>query len=147
MQSPRFDPDVLQQPFQESEFSSCKVITFQVMTVSGVSPGYPNPVSSIAKGGQNELGVHSGGAGHTDYSEMRWVLKAAHACQIRCTVAAPVAQECGDFRFPVAHASLQNAVIVSSITLFKWLYSSPSPAASRLLQVAGWKKKRNAHSP
>jgi hypothetical protein len=147
VQSPRLDPDVLQQPFQEGEFSPRVVITFQVMAVSGVSPGYPDPVGSIAKGGQNELGVHSGGAGHTDDSEMGRVLEAAHACQVRRTVAAPVAQKGRDFRFPITHASLQTAVIVSSITLFKWLYSSPSPAASRLLQVAGLKKKRNAHSP
>jgi len=60
MKSPRLHPDVLQKPFQESELSPRVVITFQVMAVSGVSPGHPHPVRSVPERGQNELGAHPG---------------------------------------------------------------------------------------
>jgi hypothetical protein len=60
MKPPRLHPNVLQQPFQKSELSPRVVITFQVMAVSRVSPGNPDPVRSTTQRRQNELGAHPG---------------------------------------------------------------------------------------
>jgi len=60
MKPPGLHPGVFQQPFQESELSPRIVITFQVMAVSRVSPGNPDPVRSVPERGQNELGAHPG---------------------------------------------------------------------------------------
>jgi hypothetical protein len=99
---------MLQEPFQEGELSSRVVITFQVMAVSRVSPGDPDPIGSAAQGSQNELGAYSGRAWDSDNPEIGRILEAAHAGQIRCPIAAPVTQKCGNLRFPVTHNDLQK---------------------------------------
>jgi len=60
MQPARFNADMLQEPLKQGELSSCVVITFQVMAVSGVSPGHPDPIRTVTEGRQYELGAHPG---------------------------------------------------------------------------------------
>lgn len=60
MESSRFYADMLQQIHKQGELASCVVITFQVMTVSGVSPGDPDPVGTVPEGRKDEFGAHPG---------------------------------------------------------------------------------------
>jgi hypothetical protein len=39
------------QILEQGELASCEVITFQVMAVARVSPGYPNAVGAVPEGG------------------------------------------------------------------------------------------------
>ena len=103
MQPAGFNPDMLQKPLQQGEFSSCVVITFQVMTVSGVSPGYPDAVRPVTEGGQYKLRAHTAGAGYADHPEIRGILKTAHTCQISGSIAAPVTEKGRNLRLPVVH--------------------------------------------
>jgi len=73
------------------------------MAFTRVSPGHPHTVRAVTEGSQDKLGAHPARAGQTDNPEIGRVLKTAYPGQIRCTVAAPVAQKCRDFRFPVGH--------------------------------------------
>jgi hypothetical protein len=104
---------MFEQVLEESELASCVIITFQVMAVSGVSPGNPNPVGAMAESGQDEFRAYPGGAWYANDPDVGWVLEAADPCQIRCAVTAPVAQERGNFRLPIIHISLQQTQIIS----------------------------------
>jgi hypothetical protein len=55
MQPSRLHSYVFKEVFKKSELTAGVVITFQVMAVSGVSPGNPNAVGPVAKSRQNEL--------------------------------------------------------------------------------------------
>jgi len=88
---------------EQGELASCVVITFQVMAVSGVSPGDPDAVGSVPESGEDEFGAYPGGTGYANDADVGRVLEAAHPCQICGAVAAPVAQEGGNFRLPIVH--------------------------------------------
>ena len=91
MEPPRLDSNVFQKPFQESEFSPCIEITFQVMAVPGVSPGYPYAVRPMPEGGQDKLGAYPGRARNTNDPKMAGILKSAYTGQVSRPVTAPVA--------------------------------------------------------
>jgi hypothetical protein len=47
MKPSRLNADMFQESFEQGEFSSGVVITFQVMAVARVSPRNPNSVSTV----------------------------------------------------------------------------------------------------
>ena len=59
MESSRLNADMLQEPFEQGEFPSGVVITFQVMAVARVSPGYPNSVCTVTQCCKDEFWTHS----------------------------------------------------------------------------------------
>jgi hypothetical protein len=132
---------MLDQILEQSELASCEVITFQVMAVAGVSPGDPNAVGAVPEGGKEKLGAHPRGARNPDDPDIGGVLKATDPCQVCRAVAAPVAQECGYFRLPVVHGSLQGIRIMTTRPFSTWAFRNPFSVARCLLQVAGRKTK------
>ena len=82
---------MLHQILEQRKLTTGIVITFQVMTFPGMSPGYPDAVSALPKCGQEELGAHPAGAGDADHPDVGGVLHAADAGQVGGAVAAPVA--------------------------------------------------------
>ena len=106
MKSSRFDADMFEQVFEQSELTSCVVITLQVMAVSGVSPRNPDAVRAVPESGQDEFRAHPGRAGHTDDPDIGRVLHAADTCQISGPVTAPITQESRNFRLPIIHYQL-----------------------------------------
>jgi hypothetical protein len=94
---------VLQQVFQQGEFASGIVITFQVMAFTRVSPGNPDSIRTLPEAGQYEFGAHAAGAWNPDYPDGRGVFHAAYAGQVGSAIAAPVAQKTQDFRFVFSH--------------------------------------------
>ena len=107
MKPSRFQADMFEQILEECELSSCVVITFQVMAVSGVSPGNPDPVGAMAESGQDEFWAYPGGAGYANDPDIGRVLHSADAGQIRRPVTAPVAQEGCYLGLPISHCLLQ----------------------------------------
>jgi hypothetical protein len=77
--------------FEKREFSTGKIITFQVMAFAGMSPGDPHPVGPFPQGGQGKLGIHSSRTGNPDHADMWWIFHPADTGQIRRTITAPVA--------------------------------------------------------
>ena len=79
------------------------------MTVPRVSPGDPDPIGAVAKGGQNKFRVHPGGARDPYDPDIGRVLEATYARQIGRTITTPVTEKCCNLWFPVIHflASLQ----------------------------------------
>ena len=76
------------------------------MAVAGVSPGDPDTIRTAAESGQNEFWAHATGAGDPDNPDIGGILKAAYACQVGRTIAAPMAQESRNLWLPVIHALL-----------------------------------------
>jgi len=85
-----FNARVFQQVFEQGEFSSCIVITFQVMAFAGMSPGNPDGIRTLPQTGKNKLGTHAAGAGDSDYPDIRGVFHPADAGQVGGAVAAPI---------------------------------------------------------
>jgi hypothetical protein len=110
MKPSRFQADMFEQVFEKGELASCVVITIQVMAVSGVSPGNPDPVHTVPESGQDEFWAHPGGAGYANDPDVGRVLQSADSGQIRCPVTAPVAQEGCNFRLPIVHRHLLQVV-------------------------------------
>ena len=102
MESAGFDTHVLDEIFEEGEFSSGVVITFQVMAVSRMSARDPNSISPLSKSCQEKLRIHPTGTGHPDGSEVGRVLQTANSRQIRCAVRTPVAKEGNYFGLPIS---------------------------------------------
>jgi len=101
MQTVRLDPHVFDQIFKQAEFPAGIIITFQVMTVSRMSPGHPYAVGTVSECGQNEFGTHPSRAGDTDHPDVRGILHTADTCKISGAVSTPIAEESDYFRFPV----------------------------------------------
>ena len=91
------------QVVEQGKFTTCVVITFQVMAFSGMSAGHPDRVGPFPQGGQGKLGAHAPRAGDADDPDVGRVFHPADAGEIRGSVAAPVAQKTDDFRFPIRH--------------------------------------------
>ena len=104
MEPSLFDAYMFQQALQHSEFSSCVVITFQVMAVTGVSAGNPYAVRSMSKSGQNKFRAHPGRTWNANNSEIRRILKPADSSQISSTVTTPVTEKRRYFGLPVTHS-------------------------------------------
>jgi hypothetical protein len=108
----RFDPHVFHQVFKQGEFSTGVVITFQVMAFAGMSPGHPDAVCAFPQRRQKEFGAHPTRAGDPDDPDVGRILHPADAGQVRGAVAAPIAQETDDFRFPFRHVSFLGVIDV-----------------------------------
>lgn len=108
MKPARLNTNLLQEPFQQSEFSSGVIITFQVMAVARVSPRHPDTISPVTEGCKNELGAYPGRARNPDNPEIGRVLETAHTGQIRRSVTAPVTKKCCNLWLPIAHNHLLN---------------------------------------
>jgi hypothetical protein len=109
---------VLDQILEQSELASCKVITFQVMAVAGVSPRNPDAVGAVPEGSKDEFGAYPGRAGNPDDPDIGRVLEPADPCQVCRAIAAPVAQECGYFGLPIGHGHSLRVVD------FQFLYAA-----------------------
>ena len=103
MDTVRFNAHVLHKVFEKRKFSTCVVITFQVMAFAGMSPGHPDAVGTLPEGRQGEFGAHAAGAGYSDDPDIGRVLHPADPRKVGSTVTAPVAKETHDFRFPFRH--------------------------------------------
>jgi len=103
---PRLNSNVLQEVLEKGELATGVVITFQVMAVSGVSPGHPNTIRAMPEGGQKELRRNAAGTRHANNSDIWGILKPAYTGQVGGPICAPVAEERRDLRFPVVHAFL-----------------------------------------
>jgi hypothetical protein len=109
---------VLHEVLEQGEFAASVVITFQVMAFAGMSPGDPDAVGSLPQRGQEEVGAHPSGAGDADDPDVGRVLHAADAGKVGGAVAAPVAKECEDSRFPISHLCLLK-ISLCAATLFQ----------------------------
>ena len=81
------------------------------MTFSGMSPGYPNAVSTLPYGGQSKRGAQSAGAGDSYHPDIRRIFHPVDAGKISGTIAAPVAQKGYDFWFPICHFYFDSPLI------------------------------------
>jgi hypothetical protein len=84
---------MFKEAFQQGKFSAGIVITFQVMTLSGVSPRDPYPISPVTKGIQNKLGAHPTCTRDADDPDIGWIRQPAYPGQVSSTVTAPVAEK------------------------------------------------------
>jgi hypothetical protein len=127
VEATRFDAHVLDEIFEEGEFSSGVIITFQVMAVPRVSAGYPDPVCTLSKSCQKKLGIHPAGTGHPDCPDVWWILQSAHTGKICGAVRAPVAEEGDYFGLPISISWFGH---ILNLDLFQILWEWLSPPAS-----------------
>ena len=99
----RLDSHVFHQVHKKRKFSTCVVITFQVMAFAGMSARHPNAVRTLSKGGQCKLGTHSTGTGYPDNPNIGGVLHSADASKVCGAVTAPGTKETDNLRFPFRH--------------------------------------------
>jgi hypothetical protein len=88
---------------KQGEFATGIVITFQVMAFTGMSPGYPDAVSSFPHGRQEKLRIHPAGARNPDDPDIGRVFHPADSGKVGGSITAPVAQESRNFWFPIRH--------------------------------------------
>jgi len=91
LEPPGFKPHIFDQIFKERKFSSGIIITFQVITFPGMSPGHPDTIRSFPQGGEKKLGTHPCGAGDPHHPNVGRVFHPSHPRQIRSTITAIVA--------------------------------------------------------
>jgi len=103
MNAAGLNPHVFRQVFKKCELATGVIITFQVMTVAGMSAGHPNAVSPFPQGRQKKLGAHAAGTGDADHPDVGRIRHPADTGQIGGAVAAPVTQKTDDFWFPIGH--------------------------------------------
>jgi hypothetical protein len=94
---------MFKEAFQQGKFSPGIVITFQVMTLSRVSPGNPYPVSPVTKSIQDKLRAHPTRTRDADHPYIGRIRQPAHPCQISSTVTAPVAEKGDNSWFNFLH--------------------------------------------
>jgi hypothetical protein len=101
VESTLFDAHVLNKVFEQGEFSSGIVITFQVMAVTRVSSRDPDSIGPLPESCQEKLGIHPTGTRDPNGSDVRRILQPAHPGKIRCPVGAPIAKESNYLWLPV----------------------------------------------
>lgn len=69
------------------------------MAISDVSATHKDAVSTFLKGLEDLVRTYSGRAQCSNGSEVWWILKTAHPCQIGAGISAPITQETNDCRF------------------------------------------------
>jgi hypothetical protein len=106
LDSTGLDSHEFHQILKQGEFATGIVITFQVMAFTGVSPGYPDAVSTFPQGRQKEFRIHPSGARNPDDPDIGRVFHPAHSGKIGGTITAPVTQKSRNFRFPIRHCRL-----------------------------------------
>jgi len=92
--------------FQQGEFSTSIVITFQVMAVAGMSAGNPDCIGTFTQCHQKEFGAHPTRAWDSHHPDIGGILGTTHPGKVSGTIAAPVAQETDYFRFKISHCIL-----------------------------------------
>ena len=103
MKTTALNTHVIHKVLKQQKLSAKIVITFQVMTFSGMSPGDPDAVSTLPNGGQSKRRAQSAGAGDSYHPDIRRIFHPVDARKISSTIAAPVAQKGYDFWFPICH--------------------------------------------
>jgi len=98
------------------------VITFQVMTFSGMSPGYPDAVSTLPQGCQSKRGAHSAGAGDSYHPDIGRIFHPVDARKISGAIAAPVAQKGYDFWFPICHFDIDSPLNKIAMRFYEMLH-------------------------
>jgi len=104
------------------------VITVPVMTLSQVSAPNKNTVRSVDERIHQEHSVYTPRAHHSDYTDMRRILKTRHPGCISRRIAAPVAQEAKNSRLkrlpnhPRSYCSFVILLIASLTTFAKGMY-------------------------
>jgi hypothetical protein len=106
METTGLNTRMLHQVFHQGEFSTCVIITFQVMAFAGMSPGYPDGIRSLPQARQNKFGTHPSGAGNADDTDVGRIFHSAHTRQVGGAVAAPVAKKTQYLRFIFSHAHI-----------------------------------------
>jgi hypothetical protein len=76
---------------KQRKIASSVIITFQVMTFSGMSTGHPDAVCALTQGSQEKLRAHSPGARDPNYPDIGWIFHASDTREIGRTIAAPIA--------------------------------------------------------
>jgi hypothetical protein len=89
--------------FQQCEFPTSIVITFQVMAVTGMSAGNPDSVGTFSQGRQEEFGAHATRTGDAYHPDIGRILGTSHTGEVGCAVTAPVAEETDYFWFKISH--------------------------------------------
>jgi hypothetical protein len=97
---------MFQEALEQGKLSAGIVITFQVMTFSGVSARNPYPVGPMTKRIQDKLRTHPARTRDTDNPNIGWVRHSAHASEVGSTVTAPVTEKGDNFWFLVVHGLL-----------------------------------------
>jgi len=85
------NPHIFNKVFKQGKFSSGIVITFQVMAISGMSPGHPYAVRALPEGSQNEFRAHPTCTRDSNHPDVRRIFHPADPCKISGTITAPVA--------------------------------------------------------
>jgi hypothetical protein len=86
-----FKSHIFNQILKKCKFPSGIIITFQVITFPGMSPGYPDTIRPFSQSGEKKLGTHLCGAGDTNHPNVGRVFQPTHPRQIRSTITAIVA--------------------------------------------------------
>jgi hypothetical protein len=120
METTWFYAQMFNQIFEEGEFPSGIIITFQVMAVSRVSARDPYSISTTAESCEKELGVHPPGAGHPDGSDGWRILQPTNAGEVRGAVRTPVAKEGNYRRLPILIFNFSHA-----LTLYQMRHKHP----------------------
>jgi hypothetical protein len=89
----RVDPLNLENRFGCSHPGQCFVITFQVMTVSQVSPHDHNAVYAFVEGVHDQVGMDHAGAVHPDHPQVGGILEPGDPGQVGPGISAPVAKK------------------------------------------------------
>jgi hypothetical protein len=112
------------------------VITIQVMAIPDVSPSHHDPVCSALKSPQHVVRRDRSRAHDPDGPEVDRVLKAAHPCQIRRTIRAPVAEKGEDSGFKTILCHLPSPA---------WTFPSALPFCVLALSLFGNRDLMPAH--
>jgi hypothetical protein len=94
------------QVFKQGELTTSKIITFQVMAFTRMSPRNPNTISPFPQSGQKKFRTHPAGAGNSYHPNIRRILHPTNPGKISRTVTAPIAEKTNNFRFPIGHVRI-----------------------------------------
>jgi hypothetical protein len=89
------------------------------MAVSDVSPAHQNPVCAALKGTENEMGGYRCRAHDSNGMNVRGILHSVYPGKVSCSIGAPVAEKCDNFRFKsiLFHLSLLFYIKVYALNL------------------------------
>jgi hypothetical protein len=94
-----FDPELLQHPFQQMEPAEGFVISFLIMTVTGMATEDHHPVGSGLKSLHDELRIDPSGAHDPDDVHIVRINLPRTACSVSACIRTPVAEETHYLRF------------------------------------------------
>ena len=127
MKATALNTHVIHKVLKQQKLPAKIVITFQVMTFSGMSPGYPDAVSTLPYGGQSKRGAHSAGAGDSYHPDIGRIFHPVDARKISGAITTPVAQKGYDFWFPICHFYIDSPLSYKiSMRFYKMLHYDES---------------------